>query len=304
LIFELRSSRILQLSNDQAGSLRTLDLTINMFRSLVAPTILLAAGLCDPPVPTPQQAAHGKDRKESLAVLTKIAASFEVRLDEKRVATREAEPAMRWTNTIGHATDAALFFWMHDGRPVAVGTTFVTDNIAVGHEFQSLALEPVQARRGGKTVWEPRQPGIEFRRLTYAPPPAETPRQRLSQIKMLARRFRAEAIKSPPAYQENDVRELRLLAQPILQYEDRGIPDHEGAVFAFAMDTDADVLLVIENRIRGEKAGWEYALARTNPYVLKVWCGEELVWSKERAESTTDPALPYIIAGPFPLKEE
>jgi hypothetical protein len=246
----------------------------------------------------------GKDRKEALAELSKLAASFEVRLEKDRVATREAEPAMRWTNTIGHATDAALFFWMHNGRPVAVGTTFVTDNVVVGQEFQSLSLEPLEARRKGKSVWTPREAGVEFRRIPDAPAPAETARQRLSQMKTLARRFRAEATKSPPAYQENDVRELRLLTQPVLQYQDPVTEEHEGAVFAFAMDTDADVLLLIESRIRDGKASWEFALARTNPFVLKVWCDDDLVWSQKRADTANDPSLPYIIVGPFPLKDE
>lgn len=273
-------------------------------RNLPVFVLFLAAGFSAVRYASAKPRAHLEDRKESLAVLTKIAASFEVRLDGKRIATREAEPAMRWINTIGHATDAALFFWMHEGRPVAVGTTFVTDNVAVGQEFQSLALEPVEARHRGRTIWEPRQPGIEFRPMTDAPKPADTARGRLSQIKTLARRFRAEAIKSPPAYQENDVRELRLLAQPILQYHDADMPENEGAVFAFAMDTDADVLLLIENRIRDGISGWEYALARTNPFVLKVWCDKVLVWSRQRVDSTVDPAQPYIIAGPFPLKDD
>jgi hypothetical protein len=275
---------------------------MNTCRSVVATAVMIVAGLCGPGVTSAQPSAQGQDRKGSLAVLSKIAAGFEVRLDDKRKATREMEPALRWTNTIGHATDAALFVWMHDGRPVAVGTVFVTDNIVVGHEFQSLALGPVQARRGGKLIWKPKQPGIEFRPMTDAPAPGETARQRLSQIKSLARRFRAEAVKGPPAYQENDVRALRLLAQPILQYHDPEMPEKEGAIFAFAMDTDPDVLLLIENRDRDGKAGWEYALARTNPFLLNVWCDETLVWTQERVKSAADPALTYFIAGPFPLQ--
>jgi hypothetical protein len=250
-----------------------------------------------------QSAALAQDRKESLAALSKIAGSFEVRLDDKREATREAEPALRWINTIGHATDAAMFLWVHEGRPVAVGSTFVTDGV-VGHEFQSLALEPLAVRYKGKVIWEPKEPGIKFQRLIDAPVPADSARQRISQIKTLARRFHSEAIKSPPAYQENDVRELRLLTKPILQYHDTNRPESEGAIFAFAMDNDPDVLLLIENRIRDGKAGWEYALARTNPYVLKVWCDETLVWSQKRLLATTDPTHPYFIAGPFSTEQE
>jgi hypothetical protein len=281
-----------------------MDVTMSTFPNVLVTGFLLAAGFCSPDAIVAQAPTPNQDRKESLAVLSKIAASFDVRLDDRRRAAREIEPAMRWTNTIGHATDAALFLWMHDGRPVAVGTTFVTDGIQVGHEIQSLALEPIQARRGGKVIWEPKEPGNNFQPISDAPVPLETTRQRQTQIKTLARRFRSEAIKSPPAYQENDARQLRLLAQPILQYRDSKAPEYEGAIFAFAMDTDADVLLLIENRVRDGKAGWEYALARANPYVLKVWCDETLVWTQKRLLSTTDPAVPYFIAGPYLLKEE
>ncbi len=264
---------------------------------------LLVTGLCSPGDIPAQPPASGQDRKEALAVLTKIAASFEVRLDDKYVAKFEDKPAMRWNNTIGNATDAALFFWMHEGRPVAVGTTFVTANTVVGHEFQSLALLPLEGRRAGKVVWNPSKPGIQFVRLKDAPIPAESTRQRLTQIKTLAQRFRAQAIKGPPAYQVNDVRQLRLLTQPILRYQDPQTPELEGAVFVFAMDTDADVLLLIENRLRDGQAGWEYALARANPFELKVWCDDIPVWSQKRT-TKNDPAHPYLITGPFSLKRD
>ena len=252
--------------------------------------------------PPSQKQEQEQERKESLAALSKLASSFEVRLDDKRVAQREAEPALRWINTVGHATDAVLFVWTCEGRPIAVGTTFVMDGIAMGQELQSLALEPVQAWREGKKVWNPKEPGLEFQPLPEAPAPAETSRQRLSQIKTLARRFRAQAIKGPPVYQINDVLELRLLAQPVLQYHDPKMPESDGALFAFATDTDPDIVLLIENRIRDGKAGWEYALARSNS-ILNVWCDETLVWSRKRLPTTDDPALPYLISFPFPVKK-
>ena len=243
------------------------------------------------------------DRKESLAVLTKVASSFEVRLDDKRIAKLESTPAMRWTNTIGRATDAAMFFWMYEGRPVAVGTSFVTEGV-IGVEFQSLALQSFETRRGDKSVWKPREPGLAFQKLKDAPAPADSARLRLTQMKSLARRFRAEAIKGPPAYQENDVQQLRLLTQPILRFQDPRAAELEGAVFAIAMDTDADILLLIENRLRDGKPGWEYALARTNPFELKAWCDDTQVWSQARIKMT-DPDQPYfnITIGAFPRKE-
>ncbi len=271
---------------------------------VAAVTFVLVAGVSWAGLVFAQPSGSSPNRKESLATLNKLSSSFDVRLDERRLATRDAEPAIRWTNTIGHTTDAALFFWMHNGRPFAVGTTFVTDQTSIAHEFQSLALEPLVARRGEKTIWEPRQPGITFRPLPDAPQPDESPRGRLSQMKSLARRFRAQAIKSPPFYQDEDARELRLLAHPIRQYHEPDRPEQEGAVFAFAMDTDVDVLLLIENRVRDGKAGWEYAVARSNPFVLKVWCDKVLVWSLDRLLSISDPAEPYLTVGPLPVKDD
>lgn len=243
-------------------------------------------------------------RKESLEFLSKTASNYEIQLDKSRQAGREDEPIMRWTNTIGHATDAAMFVWMQGARPVAVGTVFITDHVQVGIEFQSLSLERLQLRRGGKTLWEPEEPGVAFVPILEAPPPADTARGRLSQMKALARRFRAEAIKSPPAYQENDLRQLRLLATPVLQYHDAQSPELEGALFAFAMDTDCDVLLLIENRLRDGTPAWEYALARANPYQLRAYCDEELVWSRERIKVMADPAAEYYVAGPYPVKTD
>lgn len=272
------------------------------FRCLAAVGAILAASIGNPGGAAAQSPAPVRDRKESLAFLTRLSGRFEIRLDDQRRATREDEPAMRWTNTIGHTTDAALFFWMHDGRPVAVGTAFETDRVSVGIEFQSLAREPVEARYEGKAIWSPKSPGLEFQPIGGAPPPAVTARGRLSQVKALARRFRAQAIKSPPLYQENDARELRLLAQPILQYHDSEHSENDGAVFAFAMDTDVDILLLIENRERDGAPGWQFALARTNPFVLKVWCDKTLVWSQERLLAVADAAQPYFMAGPYPVE--
>ena len=60
------------------------------------------------------------------------------------------------------------------------------------------------------------------------------------------------AVKGPPAYSENSIWKFRLAPQPLLRYRDPDALEREGAVFAFAMDTDPEVLLLIENRVRDE----------------------------------------------------
>ena len=74
-------------------------------------------------------------------------------------------------------------------RPQSIGTIFtyrLGGKINRKHEFHSLALAPLSAAFGGKTVWSPRTAGVTFQRLDKAPAVAATSRQRLTQMKSMA----------------------------------------------------------------------------------------------------------------------
>jgi hypothetical protein len=114
-----------------------------------------------------------KERKESLAALTKIASSYSMKLGDTRMAKLNEEPAIRWSKAVSELKDAALFVWMFEGRPVAAGTFLWQRDIGLYHEFQSLAVEPLKAERDGKSVWEPAQPGIKFAPIPDAFDPAK-----------------------------------------------------------------------------------------------------------------------------------
>ena len=116
--------------------------------------------------------------------------------------------------------------------------------------------------------------------------------------------FRAEAVKGPPAYSEDSVWKLRLNSQPLLQYRQPDAPDHEGAIFAFAMDTDPEVLLLIENRVRMGKTGWECELAPVTGWSAKAWFKDKFIWEQERQHPAADPTLPYFVHGPIPVKHD
>ena len=116
--------------------------------------------------------------------------------------------------------------------------------------------------------------------------------------------FRSEAVKGPPAYSEDSVWRFRLNPQPLLQYHQPDSPDHEGAIFAFAMDTDPEVLLLIENRVRKDKVGWECGLAPVTGWSAKAWFEDKLIWEQERQHPAADPTRPYFVDGPIPVKHD
>lgn len=277
---------------------------MQLSRGVIVAGILLAAGLFACSLSRADEGEDDQKRAESLSLLKRTAAEYDIRLAGPRTATRESQPAVRWTNSISGVTDAALFIWMCEDRPIAVGSMVWLGDAGISREFQSLTSEPLEARRGGKVVWNPGVKGVEFQPIPDAPRPAATARQRLSQMKELARTFRAEAVKGPPAYSEDSVWKFRLNPQPILQYGQPDAPEREGAVFAFAMDTDPEVLLLIENRVRDGKAGWECGVAPVTGWSAKAWFGDELIWEQDRQHPAADPKLPYFVDGPIPVKND
>jgi hypothetical protein len=70
------------------------------------------------------------------------------------------------------------------------------------------------------------------------------------------------------------------------------------------MDTDPELLLLIENRVRDGKAGWECALAPVTGWAAKAWCNDRLVWTQERQHPAADPTLAYFVDGPIPVKQD
>ena len=112
-----------------------MDFVLNSRAARLAVVVgnLIVTGLCcefaaSAQQPPAQRPDPGQDRKESLAVLTKIAASFEVRLDNTHKAKLDDKPAMRWTNTIGRAggdRDDMYHGWRHRSRVSVTGAATV-----------------------------------------------------------------------------------------------------------------------------------------------------------------------------------
>ena len=218
------------------------------------------------------------EKADRLELMRSAARAYQIVLttdDGPEELKLRSEPLLRWTNPIRRTTDGTVFLWTHNERPAAVLCMYPNLG-ALDHEFQSLAEAPLAAYYEGSDSpdWTPREPGVMFRPVPEAPSPAASSAARLSQMRGIARRFRA-------LFGERaDEHELRLLTQPLYRYPAKGAAENDGAVFAFVQGTDPEMLLILEIRKGADdRPRWHYAAARMTVVNLHLEYQEQPVWS-------------------------
>ena len=159
--------------------------------------------------------AHGQDAEAKVArddqkALEErwgreVAAYRVVAHSEPEVAlTLKSEPALRWTNPVRRPTVGLVYLWLSQGRPEAVSCFYRVNfdgRLIEAHEFVSLAPVGLTATLRGQTVWSPPGSGLKPRPVPGAPRPAETPAERLRQLRALRGSFtsRSTSTPSPPS---------------------------------------------------------------------------------------------------------
>jgi hypothetical protein len=165
--------------------------------------------------------------------------------------------------------------------------------------MESLSRGRIVARQAGALVWQPQEPGVKFAPIPDAPPPADTPAQRLRQMKSLSEQFQSAMLGWKA--DSTDREELRLLPRPLYRYEPEAGQVMDGAVFAFVMGTDPESLLLIEAVKRGDAATWEFAFARRTSGELEGRHREKVVWHAARYPDSRNSASPHFsIGSPIP----
>src|SRR5262249_20811210 len=143
------------------------------------------------------------------------------------------------------------------------------------HEFHSLAPNRLYTV-GGKTRWQPEEPGIHLRPVLDAPPPSDDRSRRLNQMWSIARRFEAGM-----NWHDMNIK-LRFLPQPVYRFEiqDNKSSVIDGALFAYSHNEidDPEALLLIEAHREEAELRWLYTPLRfTNREVWVLDRGNE-VW--------------------------
>src|SRR5262245_24708966 len=251
-----------------------------------------------------QQPATPPDTKAEAAeasdLAKKLVADYVVQIETsagKKVKLKmESEPVLRWTNHLGRRFYGDVYVWTHEGRPevVASVTTIFTARPSIYTEIQSLSTGRPVLSRDEKVVWEPSDPGVEFKLLPGAPKPGATGGARLIEMRALAAQFSVVADYGIDKEQKED---LRLLSTPIYRYQsaEQGVAD--GALFAFTKGTDPDAFLMIEARGKKDDVEWQFAFARFNgSCALRAALKDNGVWQVDRLPTKTiaDPKHPYF----------
>ena len=155
--------------------------------------------------------------------------------------------------------------------------------LAFVHELHSLSSSTLVPQRASSKRWIPKA-GVKRITIQDAPKPADTPRQRLIQMRDLSKEFAAH---SKTIKQESW--ELRLLPQPLYRYQSTDPEVVDGALFTFVSSagTDPEVVLVLEAIKTGAELIWAYALCRFSDNNLYVSHHGKDVWSAVRSLEDT-----------------
>lgn len=226
-----------------------------------------------------------------------------LRDDPEAVVKLIEKPVLRWSNSDAATVHGNVFLWVDRGRPVAIASIykFFTTKQEFAAEFHSLATEPILAIKSERPVWQPEAAGIKLVDFPGAPLPASSPTQRLRQMREILGKFRAESFR----WVDDEKSDLRPLPTPLYRYnaeDQKEVVD--GAVFAFVIATDPEVVLVLEARRSGEKSVWQYGLARMSLGRLRVRLGEREIWSPDKlAYPVNDARKPYCLFDSLPLPD-
>jgi hypothetical protein len=264
--------------------------------------ILLTALIAAEPAGAADEATQAQaEAVEVAAYARQQAASWELFLEgpkRTRVDFR-SEPVLRWSNPEVGRVYGSVFLWTAEGRPVAAGTVYrwfapLTDRTG---ELVTLTPRAITAEKNGRTLWSPKAGLVEFKPIPGAPLPEAGTKSRLPQIRNLAREFAPE-LADTRVTAEGTPKQLRLLDQPIFKYGPAAGGLLEGAVFAFAIGTDPEALLVIEARQTDAGRRWYYALARMNRDGMRVRHKDQEIWSVPYLQKPwADRDAPYLLFG-------
>jgi hypothetical protein len=205
---------------------------------------------------------------------------------------------LRWANNVRGSDDGVTVLFVHDGVPLSAACVFPWRK-RLYHCFESLSRDKIVARHEGTVIWEPQEPGVKFVDFPDAPAVEESRPARLRQMKAFAERFQANmTVKTADSTNRE---ELRLLPRPLFRYEPKSETVIDGAVFAFVMGTDPEVLLQVEAVLVDGKNTWQYAFARRTFCRLECTLDKTVVWDVAQYPDQDDPKRPHYTRGvPLP----
>jgi hypothetical protein len=207
-----------------------------------------------------------------------------VNLVEVRVAGAEeptkpiTHPLFRYDDQARHVAEGGIWAW-GEGRPVAMIKSWRNADGRRTRAFSLTSEELVTAYGPQARVWKPQAIQVEPKPLPGAPAPDRSEAVRLRQLKEQSRRFSAYEMWDPG----NSRFEMRLLVQPVLRYHDEQRQILDGAVFLLAVDSNPQIVLLIETLMpEANDPRWQYLLARVCSAELHVMLDGHEIFTQDR----------------------
>lgn len=268
--------------------------------------LLISAALTA--APEKQSADADQDKADAAAVsdLAKDeAAGWEfVKDNDARTKLKlHSQPVLRWSNPDAGRVYGDVLLWTDRGRPEVIVSYYrwFSPYQSFNAELKSLSTSGIRGLRKEKEVWHAETSDTAVKPVPNAPAPAGTSRERLRQLRDIAREFSAE-LTDTRSDDKGQFQRLRLLTQPIHRYEAPEIGITDGALFAFVLGTDPEVFLLVETRRDENKDTWHFALARMNTDAVRVLHQDREVWSVpslgRKLGLRSDPYYTVIITPP------
>ena len=223
-----------------------------------------------------------------LKLYSEIASQYQItKLDEpEKKLTLETAPVLKYTNPVRRAQqNGALYVWTDAGRPAVIGSIWSKalrdpSRRRIAHEFHSLSNHSLVAEHAVGVRWRPKANRVVSAEFASANAPSDVQAVRRRQMRTLARECSAWLMTTPGTEGE----ELRLLSQPVWEYESRKQGVLDGALFAYTLATDPELILQLEAVAReGEGRVWEFTAVRLTSLPLELRRTDKVIWDVQAA---------------------
>jgi hypothetical protein len=208
------------------------------------------------------------------------------------------ESVLRWTNPSAGRVYGNTYVWLQQGRPVAASCLFryFEPFRSFNGELAALTGTKLVAKRDDKAVWQPKDEW-KWYPVKGAPAPAETAAQRLVQMRALAGEFVVEVLDTRNIL-KGEEQTPRLLPKPLYRYDAARTKPLDGALYAFVLGTDPELLLLLECDTAAAKPEWRFGVARMNRYLIRLKRKGETVWEVPAIkENSIDDAYLFLDVG-------
>ncbi len=202
---------------------------------------------------------------------------------EKRTELALSGPQYTFTDPARQISSGTIWMWSNGGRPAAIMSLCSMKKLRY-LEFCSFSDGTLEFTGLFGERWRP-APAWKPIAMAGALPPDKSSQRRLSQLKELAARFRASAVR--PSTGRTEL--LRVLPRPIYRYSENSYPQ-DGAIFLVVRDGDPEAALVIETTQQDNSyTGWQFMAGNLTKNIASIFLDEQ----EFKLDNASGEALPY-----------